>query len=261
MKSLSLKLMTPVILSALLTANSPAFAKHHGEKAGSMHVLTSETLTKSARSDKDKARDEGRKPAAVLNFLGVKAGNTVLDVLASSGWYSEVLSVAVGNRGKVLAHNTDFLLKMRDGANEKAISARLADNRLPNVKRVDEELTALTIADNSVDVAITGLNFHDVFNSFGEPAAIGFLAAIKAKLKPGGVFGVIDHVGNADGDNKSLHRMDPALAVKAAKAAGFVVEAQGTMLTNADDDHTQGVFGPALRGKTDRFVLKLRKPK
>jgi len=156
MKSLSLKLMTPVILSALLTANSPAFAKHHGEKAGSMHVLTSETLTKSARSDKDKARDEGRKPAAVLNFLGVKAGNTVLDVLASSGWYSEVLSVAVGNRGKVLAHNTDFLVKMRDGANEKPISPRLADNRLPNVKRVDEELTALTIADNTVEVAITG---------------------------------------------------------------------------------------------------------
>jgi len=218
------------------------------------------TFTSTGRSDKDKARDEGRKPAQVLNFLGVKSGDTVFDILAAGGWYTEVLSVAVGAEGKVYSQNTAFLLKMRDGANDKALTARLAGDRLPNVVRLDEELTALSIAPGSVDFAITALNFHDVYNGFGPEATQGFLTVIKGTLKPGGILGIIDHVGHPGGDNKALHRMDTALAIKAAEAAGFVVEGQGKMLANSADGHTTGVFGPDMRGKTDRFVLKLRKP-
>ncbi len=248
-------------MSSAMMVPASVHAAHHATAGAAVDVAKTQAALASApaRSDADKARDAGRKPAEVLHFLGLKPGDTAFDVLASGGWYSEALSIAVGPKGKVYAQNPAVLLQMREGANDKALTARLADNRLPNVVRLDEEMTALSIPPNSVDVAITGLNLHDVYNSFGEQATIGFLTAVKATLKPGGVFGVIDHVGKPDADNTPLHRMDPALAIKAAESAGFTVE-QGTMLANPEDDHTGNVFGPDLRGKTDRFVLKLTKP-
>ena len=89
--------------------------------------------------------------------------------------------------------------------------------------------------------------------------AAEFLAAVHSVLKPGGVFGIIDHVGNPDGDNNSMHRIDKALAIEMATAAGFTVEGDSDLLANPDDDHTQSVFSEGLRGHTDRFLLKLRK--
>ncbi len=89
---------------------------------------------------------------------------------------------------------------------------------------------------------------------------MAFMASVYAVLKPGGVFAVIDHVGNADVDNTSTHRIDPALAKAAAISAGFVVEAEGDVLSHPEDDHTKKVFDPTIRGETDRFILKLRKP-
>jgi predicted methyltransferase len=86
------------------------------------------------------------------------------------------------------------------------------------------------------------------------------MAAVFTVLKPGGVFGVIDHAGDADAPNGDLHRINKDLAIELATAAGFVVEADSDLLSNAADDHTLGVFSPDIRGNTDRFILKLRKP-
>jgi predicted methyltransferase len=152
------------------------------------------------------------------------------------------------------------VLQFRDGAHDKALTARLADGRLGNVERIDVALDESSIAKSSVDFAMTALNFHDVYNKDGEEAALAFMASVYAVLKPGGIFAVIDHVGNAGVDNKSTHRIDPALAKAAAASAGFVVEAEGDVLSHPEDDHTKMVFDPTIRGETDRFVLKLRKP-
>jgi predicted methyltransferase len=151
-------------------------------------------------------------------------------------------------------------LRFRDGKHDKALTARLADGRLGNVERIDVALAGGPIAENSIDFAITALNFHDVQNMSGAEAAVEFMASVYAVLMPGGVFGVIDHVGNADVDNKSVHRIDPALAKTAAIEAGFVVEAEGDVLAHPEDDHTKMVFDPTVRGETDRFILRLRKP-
>jgi predicted methyltransferase len=149
---------------------------------------------------------------------------------------------------------------MRDGANEKALSARLADNRLPNVSRLNTNVGEISADAGTFDAAITALNFHDIYNRGGPEGALASLQAIYAVLKPGGVFGIIDHVGVAGADNAELHRIEKALAIETATAAGFVVEGDSDILANAADDHTQGVFAEGLRGNTDRFVLKLRKP-
>ena len=215
-------------------------------------------LMDESRPTEDKARDGGRKPAEVMTFLGVEPGMTVIDVIAASGYYTEVLSRTVGTGGKVYAQNPAAVLKFREGANDKALGQRL---RLPNVIRWDRETTALGIAPGSIDLAMTALNFHDIYNSAGKEAAVGFAKHIFDVLKPGAVFGVIDHEGAATADNQSLHRMQGGLALEALLEAGFSIESTSNTLRNSEDDLSKMVFDPSMRGKTDRFLIKAVKPR
>lgn len=217
-------------------------------------------LAEGERSPEDKARDAGRQPAAVIEFLGIEAGMKVMDLIAAGGYYTAVLSEAVGPQGRVYAQNGDFVLKIRDGANDKAMTARLANGRLPNVERLDREIKDLNF-DGTLDAVLTALNFHDIYNGGSADAASEMLLTILKSLRPGGVLGLIDHAGNPKAENEKLHRIDEAKVVEAAEAAGFVVEASSDILRHPEDDRTQFVFAKGLRGATDRFVLRLRKPR
>lgn len=216
-------------------------------------------LGSGGRSDTDKARDAGRRPAAIVSFLGIDHGMTVVDLLAAGGYYTEVLSEAVGPDGKVYAQNTRFLLTVRDGAYEKAMTARLAANRLPNVTRLDREIEELGLANESVDAVLTALNFHDIYNGASPEAAQIVLKAVHAILTPNGVLGIIDHAGKPGADNAKIHRIDEAKVAEAVRQAGFVIEATSDVLRHPEDDRTRSVFAKGLRGATDRFVLRLRK--
>lgn len=216
-------------------------------------------LAEGGRSTEDKARDAGRRPAEVVAFLGVEPGMTVVDLIAASGYYTEVFSEAVGPDGVVHAQNNAFVLKIRDGINDKAMTARLEGGRLPNVARLDREIDDLGLAPGSVDVFFTALNFHDVYDGRGVAAAASFLETVHEILADDGVFGLIDHSGNPGMDNKKLHRIEEQKVVEAALAAGFRVEATSDVLRNPADDRTQMVFAEGMRGNTDRFLLKLRK--
>lgn len=229
--------------------------KDEAKPANLRNLLASED-----RSAEDRAHDADRKPAAVIKFLGIERGMRVVDVIAAGGYYTEVLSLAVGPKGNVVAQNPNNVLESRDGANEKAISARLAGKRLPNVSRVNGNLNAVPTEDGLYDAALTALNFHDLYNGRGPDAALATLKAIYGLLKPGGVFGLIDHVGVAGANNTDLHRIEPSLAIATAKAAGFIVEEQSDLLASSADNHTKVVTDDGQRGKTDRFLLRLRKP-
>lgn len=215
-------------------------------------------LDKPVRADADKARDAGRKPAEVLAYLGLQKGMTILDVGASGGWYTEVFSLAVGEKGKVYAQNSKAFLEYNDGFYAKAIAKKLEAKHLSNVVRLDAEFDALGL-NGTVDIALTALNLHDIYNTSPD-AALAMLVGVKSALKPGGVFAVIDHEGKPDGNNAALHRMTSQQAIDLAKKAGFEVDVSN-LLRNDADDHTQNVFSGDMRGKTDRFLLKLTKPK
>ncbi len=217
-------------------------------------------LASPSRSAADRARDAGRKPADVIAYLGIGPGMTVLDVIAAGGYYTEVLSLAVGPDGRVVAQNPAAVLEMRDGANEKALSARLANDRLSNVLRLNKELGEISAADGPFDAAITALNLHDIYNRGGEEATVRAMAVIFDALKPGGVFGVIDHSGADGNDNVALHRIRKEDAIRVLEAAGFVIEGDSGILHVHSDDMSLGVFDEQVRGKTHRFLLKARKP-
>ena len=216
-----------------------------------------EALANEGRAAEDRERDAGRRPADVIAFLGIEPGMQVIDVIAAGGYYTEVLSLAVGPDGKVYAQNPDVVLKLREGANDRALTARLAGGRLANVVRLDRELADTGIAPGTLDAAITALNFHDVYNGRGPEAATAFLVSVRELLKPGGVLGLIDHAGNPGADNEALHRIEESLAEAAARGAGFEIDAKSDLLRNPADDRSKNVFDEAVRGRTDRFLLKL----
>jgi predicted methyltransferase len=218
------------------------------------------TLLADNRSAEDRARDAGRKPAAVIAATGIEPGMNVLEIIAGGGWYTEVLSIAVGPDGHVTAHNTPGALQFRDGANETAISARLADGRMPNVTRLNIDTHEISGEDGKYDAAFTALNLHDLYNRGGEEGAVASLAAVYVTLKPGGFFVIIDHEGLAEYDNAELHRMLKADAVRVAEAAGFVLDTDSDVLQNDADDMSIHMRDDSIRGMTNRFVLKFRKP-
>lgn len=195
-----------------------------------------------------------------MEFLGITKGIHVLDIIAAGGYYTEVLSLAVGDDGQVAAQNPPTVLEMRDGANEKAISARLAGNRLPNVRRLDKGFADLVPEDGPFDAAMTALNFHDLYNRRGPEATVEAFRAVASVLKPGAILGIIDHVGEAGQDNVALHRIEISKVLETVEAAGFIIEADSDLLRNEADDHSLSVFDDSVRGKTDRFLLRVRIP-
>ncbi|GAB5500491.1 MAG: class I SAM-dependent methyltransferase [Pseudohongiellaceae bacterium] len=217
------------------------------------------TLEEAAgRPAADKELDANRKPAEVLEFLGIERGMQVVDLIAAAGYYTEVLSHAVGPGGKVYMQNSQAALSGERGARTSvAIEQRLASNRLGNVEIIMATPDALPLADNSLDAAIIALEFHEFYLSDNPNAAQDFLQEMRRVLKPEGVLGIIDHAGHPVYAPGPLHRVEEKQVVADAQAAGFLVEASGKMLRNIDDDRSQIVFAEGLRRNTDRFVLRV----
>ncbi|MEX2469756.1 MAG: class I SAM-dependent methyltransferase [Pseudohongiellaceae bacterium] len=216
------------------------------------------TLSDAAgRPDADKALDVNRKPAEVLEFLGIERGMQVVDLIAAAGYYTEVLSHAVGPNGRVYMQNSEAGLSGERGARTAvAIEQRLASNRLRNVEIIMATPDELPLADNSLDAAVIALEFHEFYLSDNPNAARDFLQEMRRVLKPGAVLGIIDHAGHPVFDPGPLHRVEERRVVADAQAAGFFVAASGKMLRNIDDDRSRIVFAEGLRRNTDRFVLR-----
>jgi predicted methyltransferase len=149
------------------------------------------------------------------------------------------------------------MLQMQGGAAAEAARKRAA--RLGNVEVSFENVDALGI-NATADAAVTAMNLHDVFNFGGEEAALNFMKGVFAALRPGGVFGVIDHVGIAGQNNNDLHRIEPAIAKRLLEAAGFTIEAESDLLANPEDNHTLGIRDASLERRSDQFLFRARKP-
>ena len=211
------------------------------------------------RPEEDWGRDFDRRPIEVIEFFGIDSGMTVLEIMAGSGYYTELLSAAVNYNGKVYAQNDIMVMRMRYAAIEKAISHRLAGNRLPNVELLQKNVTDLKL-EQTVDAATLILNLHDLYIFGGEDKALNILNSIMQLLKPGGILGIVDHIGAPDQENTYLHRIDPVIVEELLYRAGFIVTGRSDILTNPEDDHTLHVFEPDIRGKTDRMVIRAIKP-
>ncbi len=217
-------------------------------------------MERTDRHQYDLPRDEHRKPYETFIFLGLEEGMTVLDVGAYAGYTSEMLSAAVGPAGKVHAHNTERVFyEFAEGYYQRAMEERLANGRLPNVSMLLAPYGDLGL-DGSVDVAFLGNLLHDFYYRDGRDEAIAYLKSVAKTLKPGGVIGIMDHVGVSGQDNKALHRIGPRLARELIAEAGLYVEAETDLFANDQDPHTTHVYDDSIYRRTDRFLFRVVRP-
>jgi len=211
-----------------------------------------EKLTADSRPEEDKARDGARRPYQVMQLLGVDAGMTAVDIGAGGGWFTRVLSAAVGPSGKVIAQFGPRALEQNDGASQKALAASLGNVEAAFVNPAE-------IPANTADIAITALNIHHANDERG----IAAMRDLFNLLKPGGVAAVIDHIATeaTPGPNySSLHRMLPAQAAGWIREAGLEIIEESDILRTTADDHTMSIEAPELGRDVDQFMFVVRKP-
>ena len=250
-----LSLAAGTLLAAL------TFSITDAQAAGAIPKDITAAVADSARPDADRQVDADRKPAESLAFAGVKPGQKVVDFLPGGGYFTRLFSTVVGPKGHVFAVAPP---KRPESARDPAAAAQAiaADPHYNNVSVQVQPLAEFSTPE-PVDLVWTSRNYHDLHNV--PNLDIGaFDKAVFNSLKPGGVFIVLDHAaekGSGFRDTSTLHRVDAEAVKKEVEAAGFKFEGESDVLHNASDAHTDKVFDAGIKGKTDQFILRFRKPK
>lgn len=236
---------------AVLTASPPTLAKPADYAAA---------VADKDRTERNRSLDASRMPAEILDFAGVRRGQIVVDYMSGSGYWTELFSRAVGPKGRVFASDPPSF------ADPKSWAPILASHR--NVRQVLQPIATTRFPGRSVDLLFSNLNYHDLYwesekYAFPRVDVPGVLAGWFQAVKRGGHVVIVDHAGPG-GDTRAvadkLHRIDPERVKADMTAAGFVLVAESAMLRRSDDTREKNVFDAAVRGKTDRFVLKFRRP-
>ena len=209
----------------------------------------------------DALSDPAMKGPEVLAFIGVKPGYRVADVVA--GRFVRALSQAVGPTGKVYAVEPAEVIK----AHPQVLGLMKGLAAMPAYANVSVVTAPVNEAGlpSGLDAVFIRQNYHDLHDKFMGPADVpAFNRHVFAALKPGGVYVVLDHAaaaGSGLAATDTIHRIDKATVIAEVKAAGFKLDGESNILANPADDHTKMVFDPSVRGKTDQFLLRFRKPK
>jgi len=248
-------------MKTFLLATALAFAPLVAAQATPADVAAA--VSAPGRPEGAVALDAGRHPVEVLRFMGLRQGDRALDLFTGSGYYGEIMARAVGPRGSVLGWNPTAFTDNDDRAAVAAIH-----QRSPNFSFIATEESGFALPERAFDFVMIHLNYHDTYFDVPrrqyhmEPDA--FLRTVFNSLKPGGTMAVIDHVANPGGDTRAVvsrfHRIDPATVRADFERAGFVFDGSSDMLRNPQDDHNKSVFDPSIRGHTDRFVYRFRRP-
>lgn len=244
------------IALGLLLAASPV--------AVTAQVPLAQAVALKSRTADNVKLDPLRKPAEVLQFLGLKPGMRVLDMFGANRYWAEIIAPAVGPQGSVVVWQpTQFINDKR-----KAEFFDFAQGQ-GNVALIATPFEAPRIGTNAYDFAIMNLDYHDVYWENPKMKIVRmdpdqWLRILYAAMKPGAVVGIIDHVAAPNADTRATvekyHRIDPAVVKADFERAGFVLEASSDLLRNPADGHDLNVFDPKIKGHTDRFMFKFRKP-
>jgi predicted methyltransferase len=252
--------MKSATLMFAIMAVSQAFFAQAAPHAPPAYVTSA--VASSDRPAADSKRDALRKPAALIAFAGIRPGDRIADLIPGGGYFTRIFSKVVGPKGHVYAVVPTEFLKLAPKSSDNAV-AIAAESAFSNVTALTAPIATLSTPE-PLDFAWTSDNYHDIYGFVGPDAAAALDASVFKALKPGGVFIVIDHAarpGTSATSPTTLHRIDPATVKAQALAAGFKLEAVSSILHNSADKHDVVVFSPTLRGHTDQFVFKFRKPR
>lgn len=223
--------------------------------SSSPHIAAA--VADASRPQADRDRDGARLPAEMLAFAGVAPGQRVADFIPGGGYFTRLFASAVGREGRVYA----LIPPAAPDAKEKNPIFALAA-AYPNTTVVQQSFTALETPE-PLDLIFTAQNYHDLHLARLALDVAAVNRSLFAALKPGGTLVVVDHAalpGAEIGVADTLHRIDPAIVRRELEAGGFVFESESEVLRNPNDARSLAVFDPSIRGHTDQFVLRFRRP-
>lgn len=214
------------------------------------------------RSDADRALDAGRHPDQMLAFFGIHRNMKIAELMAGSGYTTELMARVIGPNGTIFAQNNKLILT-RFAA--KPWSERLAKPVMANVSRVDRELDSpLPYEARFLDGVVMVLNYHDAVWLGTDRAAMN--KAVFTALRPGGFYAIVDHsarAGAGASEAQTLHRIEESVVRQEVEAAGFQLAKTGDFLRNPSDPRDWNASPSAAgerRGTSDRFALVFVKP-
>jgi len=248
--------------ASALAFGSCAFAA--GGASPDVSAALAAAVADSSRPPSDTTRDAERKPQQTLAFSGVKPGDQVGDYVADSGYFTRLFSSVVGSRGHVYAvEPTAFFRFKRIPAAVTELQGYAVAH--PNVTVTTAEVLEGLRFPEKLDLFWISRNYHDLHDKFMGPVdTAAFNKAVYKALKPGGLYVVLDHAAapGAPADvTETLHRIEASTVRREVEAAGFKLDSESSILANPADPRKASVFDETIRGHTDQFILKFRKPK
>lgn len=225
--------------------------------AASPHIVAA--LADSRRPDTDRQRDALRHPAEIMAFAGVQPGWRIADVGPGGGYYSRLFAVAAGDGGHV------YGIDRPNAAPDRPRAMLAVAPQYQNITVLQAGYMGWSIPE-PLDAVFISQIYHDFFYPQLNVDVAAFNRAVFDALRPGGVYVIIDHsaeaghtINTAD-PQADIHRIDQAQVVREVTAAGFVLEEESQVLRNPSDNRSVRVFEGDVRGRTDQFVLRFRKP-
>jgi predicted methyltransferase len=250
-----------ILLSTLVVL---AWSTADASPASSRVSATAAAVDDSTRPSADVARDANRKPAATLDFAGIKPGDTVADYIANSGYFTRLFADVVGPRGHVYAVELNEIITYPNVAKGYAALEDWAGAQA-NVTVGTVPASQAVGFPKKLDVFWISQNYHDLHDKFLGPVDVAaFNRQVFAALKPGGLYIVLDHAAAKDAPadvTETLHRIQADTVKREVEAAGFKLVAESSVLANPADPHTVNVFDKSIAGRTDQFILKFRRPR
>lgn len=258
----AMQIMAVACAVCALALGVVAFAA--GGPSADVSAALAAAVADSSRPDSDTKRDADRKPEQTLAFSGIKPGDEVADYVADAGYFTRLFASVVGPKGHVYAVEPTAFFKFDHFV--KAVA------ELQGYAVTHENVTVTTAAaleglkfPEKLDVFWISRNYHDLHDKFMGPVDIAaFNKAVYSALKPGGSYVILDHSAApdaADEVTESLHRIKASTVRREVEAAGFKFDSESSILANPGDPRTAKVFDQTIRGHTDQFILKFRKPK
>jgi predicted methyltransferase len=253
-----MKIIAALIGTVALVSGAIALDNASNSTAAAMAVADP------SRPDSDTTRDADRKPAETLIFAGIKSGDKVADYIAGSGYFARLFTIMTGPKGHVYAVEPTAFFQFQ------TFPMRVAE--LQGYAVTHPNLTVTTAAaleglkfPEKLDLFWISQNYHDLHDKFMGPVDTAvFNKAVYASLKPGGVYVILDHsaaLGAPAEVTETLHRIESSTVRREVEAAGFKFDSESSILANPADPRTAQVFDKTIRGHTDQFILKFRKPK
>lgn len=220
----------------------------------------SAAIAASSRPQADRDRDVARRAAETLAFSRVEPGWRVADLMTGGGYFARLFAETVGSEGRVYAWQAGEFIAYQASYGD---GLRAVDAAYETVTGTDQKAVDLVLPEN-LDLVFTAQNYHDLhLPSFPAGTADHVNRAVFNALKPGGLYVVIDHSATSGaglGVAGGLHRIDIADVKREVLAAGFVLDAESEALANPADPRSASVFDDSIKGQTDQFMLRFRKP-